>query len=56
LAEVLGLAGDEDGRQRELREAHRIFIEIGATGRAEAVAAELTTAAQAQGRQVPKEA
>jgi tetratricopeptide (TPR) repeat protein len=46
LAEVLGLAGDEEGRQRELREAHRIFIEIGATGRAEAVAAELATAAR----------
>ena len=38
LARVLG---DEATRQRELREAHRLFIEMGATARAEQVAREL---------------
>jgi tetratricopeptide (TPR) repeat protein len=34
-------AGDEDTRERELREAHRLFIEMGAPIRAEQVAREL---------------
>src|SRR5262249_54775449 len=38
LARVLG---DEDTRQRELREAHRLSTEMGATARAEQVAREL---------------
>jgi hypothetical protein len=38
LAHVLG---DEATRQRELREAHRLFTEMGATVRAEQVAREL---------------
>src|SRR5262249_3417286 len=38
LARVLG---DEAGHQRELREAHRLFAEMGATIRAEQVAKEL---------------
>ena len=38
LARVLG---DEATRQRELREAHRLFTEMGATARAEGVAKEL---------------
>ena len=39
LARVLG---DEPTRQREFREAHRLFTEMGATARAEQVAKELT--------------
>ena len=35
------LAGDEATRQRELREAHRLFIEMGAPIRAEQVATQL---------------
>ncbi len=35
------LAGDEETRERELREAHRLFTEMGATGHAERVAKEL---------------
>jgi hypothetical protein len=35
------LTGDETNRQRELRDAHRLFIEIGATIRAAAIAKEL---------------
>ena len=38
LARVLG---DDTSRQRELREAHRLFTEMGATTRAEQVAREL---------------
>jgi hypothetical protein len=38
LARVLG---DAEGHQRELREAHRLFSEMGATARAEQVAKEL---------------
>jgi predicted ATPase/class 3 adenylate cyclase len=45
LAEMAALAGDEEARQRELREAHRLFTEIGATARAEALAGELATPA-----------
>jgi class 3 adenylate cyclase/tetratricopeptide (TPR) repeat protein len=41
LGELAGLAGDEERRQRELREAHRLFIEIGAPARAEPLAEEL---------------
>jgi hypothetical protein len=40
LARVLG---DKPTRQRELREAHRLFTEMGATARAEQVAKELDT-------------
>ena len=40
LARVLG---DEATRQRELREAHRLFTDMGATARAEQVARELST-------------
>jgi hypothetical protein len=36
-------SGDEEGRERELREAHRLFTEIGATGQAERLSAELAT-------------
>jgi adenylate cyclase len=35
------LAGDEEARERELREAHRLFTEMGATGHAERLAREL---------------
>jgi hypothetical protein len=37
-AELAGLIGDETARQRELGEAHRLFLEIGAPIRAEQVA------------------
>src|SRR5207249_10830125 len=37
-AELPRVVGDEVGRQRELREAHRLFTEMGATARAEQVA------------------
>jgi hypothetical protein len=37
-ADLARLNGDEPARQRELREAHRLFTEIGATIRAEEVA------------------
>ena len=40
-AELARLNGDEAARQRELREAHRLFLEIGAPIRAEQVAKEL---------------
>ena len=33
--------GQEEERQRELREAHRLFSEIGASGHAERLAGEL---------------
>ncbi len=39
--ELARLAGDEDRRQRELREAHRLFTEMGATVHAERLAKEL---------------
>src|SRR5262249_20271311 len=41
-AELARLSGDETTRQQELREAHRLFLEIGAPIRAEEVAKELT--------------
>jgi tetratricopeptide (TPR) repeat protein len=40
-AELARLTGDEANCQRELREAHRLFLEIGAPIRAEQVAKEL---------------
>src|SRR5262245_16206100 len=40
-AALFRVLGDEATRQRELREAHRLFIEMGATARAEQVAKEL---------------
>ena len=40
-AELARLTGDDAARQRELREAHRLFLEIGAPIRAEQVAKEL---------------
>jgi tetratricopeptide (TPR) repeat protein len=40
-AELARLTGDEAARQRELREAHRLFLQIGAPIRAEQVALEL---------------
>ncbi|MEK6327588.1 MAG: AAA family ATPase, partial [Actinomycetota bacterium] len=41
LAQLAHQRGDEEGRERELREAHRLFTEIGATGHAERLSAEL---------------
>ena len=41
-AELARLGDDETTRQRELREAHRLFLEIGAPIRADEVAKELT--------------
>ena len=40
-AELARLNGDNTARQREFREAHRLFVEIGAPIRAEQVAKEL---------------
>jgi hypothetical protein len=37
-AELARLTGDEASREHALREAHRLFVEIGATARAEQVA------------------
>jgi hypothetical protein len=44
LSNLARLAGDEPARQRELREAHRLFLEIGAPIRAAEVAKELRLA------------
>jgi tetratricopeptide (TPR) repeat protein len=41
FAELARQSGDQEGHQRELREAHRLFSEIGASGRAERLAGEL---------------
>jgi hypothetical protein len=41
LAELAHQSGDQEGRERELSEAHRLFTEIGATGHAERLSAEL---------------
>jgi tetratricopeptide (TPR) repeat protein len=41
LAELARQNGDEEGRQRELREAHRLFTEIGAAGHADRLAEKL---------------
>jgi adenylate cyclase len=40
-AELAGVLGDEAERERELREAHRLFVEMGATGHAERVERDL---------------
>jgi tetratricopeptide (TPR) repeat protein len=40
-AELARLLGDDASREHQLREAHRLFVEMGATGYAEQVAAEL---------------
>jgi adenylate cyclase len=40
-AELLGALGDADARERELRAAHRLFSEMGATGHAKRLAREL---------------
>ena len=40
-AELARLRGDEAAGTRELREAHRLITEIGATGHAERIAKEL---------------
>ena len=40
-AELARLAGDVTARQHVLREAHRLFTAIGATGRAERLVPEL---------------
>ena len=45
LAELARQNGDEQERERELREAHRLFTDIGATGHAERLAEELATLA-----------
>ena len=42
LAELARLTGDQATCQRELREAHRLFTELGATGHAERLAKELS--------------
>jgi hypothetical protein len=41
LAELARQSGDQEEHQRELREAHRLFTEIGASGHAERLAGEL---------------
>ena len=41
LAELAHQNGDEDEHQRELREAHRLFTDVGATGHAERLAGKL---------------
>ena len=41
LAELARQSGEEEEHQRELREAHRLFSEIGAGGHAERLAGEL---------------
>jgi tetratricopeptide (TPR) repeat protein len=41
LAKLAHQLGDEEGSERELREAHRLFTEIGASGHAEHLADEL---------------
>ena len=40
-AELARLGGDEETREHELHEAHRLFVEIGATGHVERLAKEL---------------
>ena len=42
LGELARLIGDDAGRERELREAHRLFAEIGARRHAAALTSELT--------------
>jgi len=45
-AELAHLRGDEATRERELREAHRLFVEMGATGHAERIAPLLAESAR----------
>ena len=45
-AELARLRGDEATRERELREAHRLFVEMGATGHAERIAPLLAESAR----------
>jgi tetratricopeptide (TPR) repeat protein len=45
LAELARQSGEEEERQRELREAHRLFSEIGASSHAERLAGELAISA-----------
>ena len=45
LAELAHQGGVEEERERELREAHRLFTEVGATGHAERLAGKLATPA-----------
>jgi len=45
-AELARLRGDAAARQRELREAYRLFVEMGATGHAERIAPLLTESAR----------
>jgi tetratricopeptide (TPR) repeat protein len=45
LAELAHQNSDDAERERELREAHRLFTQIGATGHAERLASELATPA-----------
>jgi ATP/maltotriose-dependent transcriptional regulator MalT len=45
-AEVARLRGDEATRQRELREAHRLFAKMGATGHAQRIAPLLAESAR----------
>jgi hypothetical protein len=45
LAELAHQSGDQEGHERELREAHRLFSEIGASGHAERLAGELAMSA-----------
>jgi hypothetical protein len=40
-AELARLRDDDAARERELREAHRLYVEMGATGHAERLAKEL---------------
>jgi hypothetical protein len=40
-AALARLCGDEEARERHLREAHRLFSEVGATGHVRRLAAEL---------------
>jgi class 3 adenylate cyclase/tetratricopeptide (TPR) repeat protein len=42
-AELARLTGDDASRDSELRQAHRLFTEMGATGQAERLASELST-------------
>jgi hypothetical protein len=41
VRELAHLIGDDASRERELREAHRLYTEMGATGHAERLAREL---------------
>jgi hypothetical protein len=45
-AELACLRGDEATRERELREAHRLFVEMGAAGHAERIAPLLAESAR----------